>query len=82
MPNLTKLNNKVRRTFMSNNHITNELNNQKSSFFVTNNELSELKENIVNQILRETKTPIPKKDPLLMISGKLATLGLIKIKVF
>ena len=67
---------------MSNNHITNELNNQKSSFFVTNNELSELKENIVNQILRETKTPIPKKDPLLMISGKLATLGLIKIKVF
>ena len=82
MPNLTKLNNKVRRTFMSNNHITNELNNQKSSFFVTNNELSELKENIVNQILRETKTPIPKKDTLLMISGKLATLGLIKIKVF
>ena len=82
MPNLTKLNNKVRRTFMSNNHITNELNNQKSSFFVTNNELSELKENIVNQILRETKTPIPKKDPLLMISGKLATLGLIKIKIF
>ena len=82
MPNLTKLNIKVRRTFMSNNHITNELNNQKSSLFVTNNELSELKENIVNQILRETKTPIPKKDPLLMISGKLATLGLIKIKVF
>ena len=82
MPNLTKLNNKVRRTFMSNNHITNELNNQKSFFFVTNNELSELKENIVNQILRETKTPIPKKDPLLMISGKLATLGLIKIKIF
>ena len=79
MPNLTKLNNKVRRTFMSNNHITNELNNQKSSFFVTNNELSELKENIVNQILRETKTPIPKKDPLLIISGKLATLGLIKV---
>ena len=82
MPNLTKLNNKVRRTFMSNNHITNELNNQKSSFFVTNNELSELKENIVNQILRETKTPIPKKDPPLMISGNLATLGLIKIKIF
>ena len=82
MPNLTKLTIKVRPTFMSNNHITNELNNQKSSFFVTNNELSELKENIVNQILRETKTPIPKKDPLLMISGKLATLGLIKIKVF
>ena len=67
MPNLTKLTIKVRPTFMSNNHITNELNNQKSSFFVTNNELSELKENIVNQILSETKTPIPKKDPLLMI---------------
>ena len=82
MPNLTKLTIKVRRTFMSNNHIKNELNNQKSSFFVTNNELSELKENIVNQVLGETKTPIPKKDPLLMISGKLATLGLIKIKVF
>ena len=44
MPNLTKLTIKVRQTFMSNNHITNELNNWKNSFFVTNNELSELKE--------------------------------------
>ena len=38
-----------------------KLTNEKNSCFVTNNELSEPKEDMENQVLINTRTPTPKK---------------------
>ena len=65
--NLTKTTINERLTFMSkSNRITNKLANGKNSYFVTNNESSEPKEDIENQLLTDYETPPPKtkKDQL------------------
>ena len=60
--NLTKITMNERLTFMSNNNrITNKLNNEKNCYFETNEESSEQKDNIENQILTGTEMPTPKK---------------------
>ena len=60
---------------MSNsNRITNKLTNGKNSYFETNNELSEPKEDIEKQLLTDIETPPPKKGPLADISDKLENL--------
>ena len=58
----------------NNNRITNKLTNGKNSYFVTNNESSETKEDIEKQLLTDIETPPPKKDPIADISGKLQNL--------
>ena len=59
--NLTKVTINERLTFMSkNNRITNKLTNGKKSYFVTNNESSEPKEDIEKQLLIDYETPPPK----------------------
>ena len=47
----------------NNNRITNKLTNRKNSYFVTNNESSEPKEDIEKQLLTDIETPLPKKRP-------------------
>ena len=60
--NLTKITINQGITFRSNNnHITNTLNNEKNSYFETNIESYEPKQNTENQILTDTETPTPKK---------------------
>ena len=62
-----------------NNRITNKLTNGKNSYFVTNNDSSEPKEDIENQILTDIETPPPKKDPIADISDKLENLQIFFI---
>ena len=59
-----------------NNRITYKLTNGKNSYFVTNNESSEPKEDIEKQLLIDYETPPPKtkKDPIANISDKLENL--------
>ena len=57
-----------------NSRITNKLINEKNSYFVTNNESSEPKEDIEKQLFTDIETPPPKKDPITDISGKLEDL--------
>ena len=72
---LTKVTINERVTSMSNNNrITNKLTSGKNSYFVTNNESSEPKEDIEKQLLTDTETPPPKKDPIADISDKLENL--------
>ena len=54
-----------------NNRITNKLINGKNSYFVTNNESSEPKEDIEKQLLTDIETLPSKKDPVADISDKL-----------
>ena len=73
--NLTKRTIYERLTSMSNNNrITNKITNGKNSYFVTNNESSEPKEDIEKQLLTDVETPPPKKDPIADISDKLENL--------
>ena len=58
----------------NNNRITNKLNHGKNSYFVANNESSEPKEDVEKQLLTNTETPPPKKDPIADISDKLENL--------
>ena len=44
----------------NNNRITNKLTNGKNSYFVTNNESSEPKQDIEKQLLTDVETPPPK----------------------
>ena len=63
--NLTKITIDERLTSMSNNNrVINKLTNGKNYYFVTNNESSEPKEDIENQLLTGIETPPPKKDQL------------------
>ena len=55
----------------SNNCITNKVTSGKNSFFVTNNEWSEPKEDTEKQLLTDIETPPSKKDPIADISDKL-----------
>ena len=74
-PNLTKITINERLTSMSkNNHITNKLTNGKNSYFVTNNESSEPKEDVEKQLLTDIETSPPKKYPIADISYKLENL--------
>ena len=57
-----------------NNCITNKLTNEKNSYFVTNNESIEPKEDIEKQLLTNAETPPPKKDPIPDISDTLENL--------
>ena len=73
--NLTKITINERLTSMSNkSRITNKLTNGKNSYFVTNNESSEPKEDVEKQLLTNIETPPPKKDPVADISDKLENL--------
>ena len=54
-----------------NNRITNKLINGKNSYFVTNNESSEPKEDIEKQLLTDIETLPSKIDPVADISDKL-----------
>ena len=47
---------------------------EKNSSFVTSNESSEPKEDVEKQLLTDTETPPPKKDPIADISDKLENL--------
>ena len=58
----------------NNNRITNKLTNGKNSYFVTNNESSEPKEDIEKQLFTDIKTPPPKKDPIADTLDKLENL--------
>ena len=58
----------------NNNRITNKLTNGKNSYFVTNNESSEPKEDTEKQLLTDIETPPRKKDPTADISDKLENL--------
>ena len=58
----------------SNTRITNKLTNGKNSYFVTNNESSESKENIEKRLLTDIEMSPPKKDPNADISDKLENL--------
>ena len=57
-----------------NNRITNTLTNGKISYFVTNNESIEPKDDIEKQLLTNVKTPPPKKTQIAHISDKLENL--------
>ena len=60
---------------MSNNsRITNKLTNGKNSYFVTNNESSELKKDIEKKLLIDIETTPPNKDPIADILDKLENL--------
>ena len=60
--NLTKITINERITSMlNNNHITIKLTSWKDSYFKTNNETSEPKEDIEKQLLTDIETPPPKK---------------------
>ena len=68
--NPTKITINERLTSMSNNNrITNKLTNGKKSYFVTNNESPEAKEDIEKQLLTDIETPPPKKRPNCRYSG-------------
>ena len=72
---LTKIAINERLTSMSNNNrITNKLTYGKNSYFVTNKESSEPKEDIEKQLLTDIEMPPPKKDPIADISDKLENL--------
>ena len=58
----------------NNNHITNKLTDAKNSYFVTDNESSEPKEDTEKQLLTDTETPPPKKYPIADILDKLENL--------
>ena len=63
---LTKITINERLTSMSNNNrITNKLTNGTNSYFVTENESSEPKENIEKQLLTEIETPPPENDQII-----------------
>ena len=47
---------------------------EKNCYFVTNPESSEPKEDIEKQLLNDTETPPPKKDPIANISNKFESL--------
>ena len=73
---------KERRTFMSNNNrITNKINNRKIFYCLTNNESSEPKENIENQILTDTEASTPKKDSILDILAKPKELSNVRAEI-
>ena len=73
--NLTKITiNEGLPSISNNNHITNKLTNGKNSYFVTNNESSEPKDDVEKQLLTDIETPPPKKDPIADISDKLENL--------
>ena len=57
-----------------NNRITNTLTNGKISYFVTNNESIEPKDDIEKQLLTNAETPPPKKPQIADISDKLENL--------
>ena len=57
-----------------NNRITNKLTNGKISYFVTNNESIEPKDDIEKQLLTNAETPPPKKTQIADISHKLENL--------
>ena len=57
-----------------NNRITNKLTNGKISYFVTNNESIEPKDDIEKQLLTNAETPPPKKPQIADISDKLENL--------
>ena len=57
-----------------NNRITNTLTNGKISYFVTNNESIEPKDDIEKQLLTNVETPPPKKPQIADISDKLENL--------
>ena len=57
-----------------NNRITNTLTNGKISYFVTNNESIEPKDDIEKQLLTNVETPPPKKPQIAHISDKLENL--------
>ena len=56
------------------NRITNKLTNGKISYFVTNNESIEPKDDIEKQLLTNVETPPPKKNQIAHISDKLENL--------
>ena len=56
------------------NRITNKLTNGKISYFVTNNESIEPKDDIEKQLLTNVETPPPKKTQIAHISDKLENL--------
>ena len=60
----------MRENMSENNRITNNLTNEKNSYFVTNNASIEPKEDIEKQLLTNVETPPPKKDPIPDISDK------------
>ena len=63
--NLTKTTINERLSSMSKKpRITNELSNEKNSYFATNNESIEPKEDIEKQLLTDVETPPPKKTQL------------------
>ena len=51
----------MRENMSENNRITNNLTNEKNSYFVTNNASIEPKEDIEKQLLTNVETPPPKK---------------------
>ena len=55
----------------NNNRITNKVTSGKNSYFVTNNEWSEPKEDTEKQLLTDIETPPSKKDPIADTSDKL-----------
>ena len=57
-----------------NNRITNTLTNGKISYFVTNNESIEPKDDIEKQLLTNVETPPPKNPQIADISDKLENL--------
>ena len=50
-----------------NNRVTNKLTNEKNSYFVTNNESTEPKEDVERQLITDVELPPPKKTQLLII---------------